>query len=82
MEMQKRLRMEAVEKTTSMALYMSHSQAENIHWPLRITVMALNTLFSHVVKLFHIYKQPVKAVHQSLNYTSISVLIKGNLILN
>ena len=28
-EMQKRLRMEAVEKTTSMAWYMSHSHTEN-----------------------------------------------------
>ena len=29
-EIQTRLRMEAVEKTTSMALYMSHNQTENI----------------------------------------------------
>ena len=44
MEMQKRLRMEAVENTTSMALYMSHSHTENSQWPSRRTLMALNTI--------------------------------------
>ncbi len=44
MEMQKRLRMEAVENTTSMAWYMSHSHTENSQWPSRRTLMALNTI--------------------------------------
>ena len=44
MEMQKRLRMEAVEKTTSMAWYMSHSHTENSQCPSRRTFMALNTI--------------------------------------
>ena len=44
MEMQKRLRMEAVEKTTSMALYTSHNHMENTQCPWRITRMALNTI--------------------------------------
>ena len=43
-EMQKRLRMEAVEKTTSMAWYMSHSHTENSQWPSRRTLMALNPI--------------------------------------
>ena len=44
MEMQKRLRIEAVEKTTSMALYMSHSQTEKSQWPSNNTLIALNTI--------------------------------------
>ena len=48
--MQKRFRIEAVENTTSIALYMSQSHAEKIHWPFRITVIALKTLV-YVVKL-------------------------------
>lgn len=44
MEMQKRLRMEAVEKTTSRALYMSHSHTENTQCPSSNTLMALNTM--------------------------------------
>ena len=43
-EIQKRFRIEAVEKTTSIALYMSHSQTEKSQWLAYITLIALNTI--------------------------------------
>ena len=43
-EIQKRLSIEAVLKTTSIALYMSHSHTENSQCPLRITLIALKTI--------------------------------------
>ena len=42
--MQNRLRMEAVEKTTSIELYMSQSQTENNQCPSAITLIALKTM--------------------------------------